>query len=473
MRYYMKKATIVALLLGSLLSRLEADIIFDNSITDLLVRFDPGTYEVGDEIILAGNARYLTNFSFEYWGTNLISAGDPLFSGDVQCRIRIYKNDGPPFNGYATPGTCVWSSEWVPVMPTPRSLLIYTPGLDFPASGLYVPASDITWTVQFRGMGPTDRVGVDFYSPAGLGSDYPDYWLKREDGWALRTNSVVSDFAARIEASLVPTPAIPSLYLEKKVDQATVYWPGWATNWVLQTSPILGPGASWNPVSGASWEDNNFIVTNDIVSGNAFFRLRAPLPSLIHEDFDSGTMPSGWYELGTPNWGYTPAIAGTYSLGVSNVSGAYFTFEANQDEVYAFFEFEVAAFPSDTEEFFELANPPFDESEVFLLLNTDGTVILGDAGGVTTAAPLTKITANTVWYVWVHYKVGTGTNAFCSVGISTSLSAPTSGDGFASFSNGVSTQPARFLYFQGLNSNAPWVYDHLGADMSYSMSAGW
>ena len=49
---------------------LPAVVIFDNSANDLVTRFEPGTNEVGDEIILAGTERYLTNFSFEFWGTN-------------------------------------------------------------------------------------------------------------------------------------------------------------------------------------------------------------------------------------------------------------------------------------------------------------------------------------------------------------------------------------------------------------------
>ena len=44
--------------------------IYSNSVKDLSIRFDPGTLEVGDEILLAGSERYLTNFDFEFWGTS-------------------------------------------------------------------------------------------------------------------------------------------------------------------------------------------------------------------------------------------------------------------------------------------------------------------------------------------------------------------------------------------------------------------
>ena len=85
----MKQLTIAVLCAGLARSVL-ADTVFDNSVNDIRTRFNPGTYEVGDQIVLAGRARYLTNFSFEYWGTNTVAAGNPLFSGLVQARVRFF-----------------------------------------------------------------------------------------------------------------------------------------------------------------------------------------------------------------------------------------------------------------------------------------------------------------------------------------------------------------------------------------------
>ena len=47
---------------------LSAETIFDNSATDLTLRFNPGLLQVGDEIMLGGTERNLTYFSFEYLG---------------------------------------------------------------------------------------------------------------------------------------------------------------------------------------------------------------------------------------------------------------------------------------------------------------------------------------------------------------------------------------------------------------------
>ena len=272
------KRLYIATLCAGLAWSVSADTIFDNSVNDLRTRFNPGTYEVGDQILLAGNARYLTNFSFEYWGTNTAAAGNPLFTGLVQARVRFYKNDGPAFNGYASPGTCFWTSPWFAIFPTERNVLVFKAGLDFPASGIYLPNSEMTWTVQFQGMSATDIAGIDFYSPAVTGSDYPDYWQRSSASasWTLMTNSVPTDFAAKMDATLIPDPAIPFIALLKAGDNGIVTWPGWATNFVLESSPSLSnpTWSSENP--GITWIDNNFVLTNSINSGNGFFRLHQP-----------------------------------------------------------------------------------------------------------------------------------------------------------------------------------------------------
>jgi hypothetical protein len=205
--------TFNALLVASALSiglalPLRATTIYDNSSNDLLTRFNPGTNEVGDEILLAGTERYLTNFSFEFWGAN--TASPTSFAGAVEAQVRFYENNGPNFNGYATPGTMFWSSGWFSVpSPTDRSTFVFTEGADFPVGGLFLPSTDMTWSVQFEGMGATDSVGVDIYSPPTVGQDYPDYW-ENDGGWQLLTNSVPMDFAARMDAS-IPEPSVATL----------------------------------------------------------------------------------------------------------------------------------------------------------------------------------------------------------------------------------------------------------------------
>ena len=195
MKSFMKKSCKVILLLavGTLWmgigAPLRATIIFNNSTNDLVTRFDAGTNEVGDEILLAGTERYIWRFSFELWGTN--STGSSSFAGSVEARVRFYQNNGPLFNGYPTPGTNFYDSSWFPVAATPRSTENFFVGSDFPWTNHFLPVtSNMTWSVQFRGMGATDSVGVDLYSPPVVGQDYPDYWLNTNGNWMLMTNKI-------------------------------------------------------------------------------------------------------------------------------------------------------------------------------------------------------------------------------------------------------------------------------------------
>jgi hypothetical protein len=100
------------------------------------------------------------------------------------------------------------------LIPTTRSVLSFVAGVDFPSSGIFLGLSsnpgllvtNMTWSVSFSGMGSTDQVGVDLYSPPTVGGSYRDYWQNLGTGWVLMTNSVASmNFAAVLNA--VPEPS--------------------------------------------------------------------------------------------------------------------------------------------------------------------------------------------------------------------------------------------------------------------------
>jgi len=190
-----------------------AAVIYSNSTNDNMIRFNPGLLEVGDEINLVGSERYLTNFSFEYYGTNTASAF--TFAGSPEARIRFYLNDGAPFNGYPTPGSNFYDSGWFSVpSPTERSTFVFEVGLDFSSPGLYMPViSNFTWSVQFTNYGGTDELGVDIYDPPTVGSGYKDYWEFSAGVWTLKTNinpAIKMNFASRFEAT-VPEPSALAL----------------------------------------------------------------------------------------------------------------------------------------------------------------------------------------------------------------------------------------------------------------------
>jgi len=168
--------------------------------------------EVGDEIVLAGPARYLTNFSFEFFGTN--TANPFAFSGSAMAHVKFFENNGASFNGYLSPGSVIFDSGLFSVSAlTPRSTFIFSvQSGDFPSTGLLLPSgTNLTWTVQFSGIGATDHVGVDVYSPPTVGGNYPDYW-ENNGGWSLKTNSIAvnMNFGATFDASVeaVPEPSL-------------------------------------------------------------------------------------------------------------------------------------------------------------------------------------------------------------------------------------------------------------------------
>src|ERR1043166_968257 len=180
-----KKAPV--LLLASVLmigASASAATIYDNSVHDSNLRF-AATNEIGDEIILAGSERFLTNFSFEYWALNHGTTDPVGFSPTASARVRFYLNDGPAFNGYATPGTVFYDSgSFLIGAPTDRLTFQFNAGSDFPAGGLFMPViSNMTWSVQFSGLDADDSAGLDVYdppvvgtSPAQLNNRIDDYW---------------------------------------------------------------------------------------------------------------------------------------------------------------------------------------------------------------------------------------------------------------------------------------------------------
>lgn len=204
------KALSVCLALTVLLAarNVSADLVYDNSVNDIGTRFDPGLNEVGDEILIDGPGRYLTSFAFGYWALNNGLDTNP-FSGTPEVRVRFYLNDGPDFNGYATPSSIFYESTWFALpSPTTRDSLVYSIGSgDLPAGGLFLPVvSNFTWTVQFRGLGAGDAAGLDIFDPPITGFSYPDYWENVSGSWTLKTNVVNMNFAARFDA-VVPEPS--------------------------------------------------------------------------------------------------------------------------------------------------------------------------------------------------------------------------------------------------------------------------
>src|SRR5690348_9147906 len=85
-------------------------VVYDDS-TDYSGQFNHTTNEYGDEIILAGTARLVTQFQFEYYG-----GFTP--QGDESARVRFYSNTGPAWmntRDWITPAATPLFETLIPV----------------------------------------------------------------------------------------------------------------------------------------------------------------------------------------------------------------------------------------------------------------------------------------------------------------------------------------------------------------------
>jgi hypothetical protein len=168
--------------------------------------------EVGSEILLGTtpNSYYLTNFSFNFYSSGTYA--------DVQLDVIIQLNNGPTYNGYATPGSVLYESGFFNISSQGGD-----GGLDFDISDLSLGdttplnsnvtiANDFTLSFIVSGLGEGDVFALDLYDPATVGSNYGDYWYntgtESSPDWELLTNSESGPIgiASIFQGSLSPAP---------------------------------------------------------------------------------------------------------------------------------------------------------------------------------------------------------------------------------------------------------------------------
>lgn len=177
--------------------------------------------EFGDEVSLAGTARLVTQFAFEYYG-ELVESPARTY------RIRFYANDGP---GVAlVPRTLLYDSGAFPIRntaPTNRAEVRLTiPSIEVPNS--------FTWTIEFSGLTqlPGDRAEVIVYDPPTIGGvlangrigSYTDCWKNDNGVWLTVLGPVPLNFAAQITA--VPEILTPTVTVQSNPTAALVRWVG-------------------------------------------------------------------------------------------------------------------------------------------------------------------------------------------------------------------------------------------------------
>lgn len=141
----------------------------------------------GDEIVLAGTDRVLTGFHFAYYS-------DYALSGGLQ--FTLYKNDGPLVNGFASPGTPLFSDTY--------DVVLGTSGVDVDIPFAPDPANPIpdrlTFVVQFLGNGTAGLLVAD--APT-IGASGNDFWEFDGADWGLRQ---LTGYTANFEAKLTAVP---------------------------------------------------------------------------------------------------------------------------------------------------------------------------------------------------------------------------------------------------------------------------
>jgi hypothetical protein len=241
-----------------------AEIVYDNS-TQYLGSDYETTDEYGDEVILGGTARVLTEIQIEYYA-------EFVRNGDELLRLRFYENTGPFWMGnpdYPIPAAPPLYEDSFQISTGFQVIVITLPNIRVP--------NHFTWTVQFLGISQAsvnDRAGLLYFDPPAVGhSPGDDFWELLPDGWAaLGRDDLIDNFGARILAIEGLSP--PKLTITKSGSNVVISWPT-TTGYVLEAAAELATNAwglvNQTPViSGA-----NSQVTLPAGTGNRYFRLRS------------------------------------------------------------------------------------------------------------------------------------------------------------------------------------------------------
>ncbi len=128
-----------------------------------------------------------------------------------------------------------------------------------------------TWIVSTvagmaRVSGTNDGVGQSarFYLPWGIAMDAAG-------------NLFVADSANNtIRKGTLMVASSPALHILLAIDQVVLSWSITASNYVLESSHILGAGASWTALTnGVAPSGDEYVLTNAVGSGPAYYRLRS------------------------------------------------------------------------------------------------------------------------------------------------------------------------------------------------------
>jgi len=160
-----------------------------------------GPFEFGDDLTLAGTARLVNHFVFQYFG-------DIADNVVAMATLRFYANDADiPGKITKAPGSLLWQSDPFLVEKGDHIIDIGVPNIqvgDTFTFSLEVPTLSGVKGSQFLLHTST--------KPADVGKSFNDFWVKADTVWSLQrleNGAQRADFAVRVSA--IPEPSSVAL----------------------------------------------------------------------------------------------------------------------------------------------------------------------------------------------------------------------------------------------------------------------
>ena len=174
---------------------------------------------------------------------------------------------------------------------------------------------------------------------------------------------------------------------------------------------------------------------------------------LVNQNFESVGTPVGWtggIAPGDYNFNSTSSpLAGLQSLHLDDTVENAYAYTSWSDagvEIWGEFLFRANSFPASFMTFFTLQDTSLNQV-LKLFIFSNGNIAIEDSTGNIYATTVANMSLNTVYYVWVHYKSGTGVNSTDEVWFSTSSTNPGSGGNFyAGGTTGHDTTDALYVF---------------------------
>lgn len=194
---------------------------------------------------------------------------------------------------------------------------------------------------------------------------------------------------------------------------------------------------------------------NPAVVGNAAIGASGGIVYLLNEDCEGTGTPSGWADNSTPDWDYatSPAPLADSQSWYGNAITKYSTFThgSTHSHIYGKFLVYVYSTPADHETMLSLRSGGVQQMGI--TFRNTGVWRVWDRTG-DHAADTGAISDSTMYYIWLEYQTGTGSDGVNKIWINTSDSKP--GSPSASVSSSDSNADVDIMRITGLTPGIIW-----------------